>query len=207
MYKVEDFYSGKETARILKVSQQTLRLWSNSGKIEMYRTPGNVRKYNLTKYMQDNNLVMEEEEPEEEEKVEKLIIGYIRVSSQSQTDDLGRQRVELQSYYPGIEIIEDVGSGVHLTKRGIKKIVNLAIQGRIDKLIVLYKDRLTRFGYDLIEYLIQEYSNGEIVIVHKKENESPEEELSKDIINILNVYTAKLNGVGKYNNHKEAINK
>src|SRR5439155_13511550 len=100
--------------------------------------------------------------------------------------------------YPGHIIIEDIGSGIKLTKRGIMKIINLAIEGRIEEVVVLYKDRLARFSFDLIEELIKEYSNGKIIIVNQDEYIEPEEELVKDVIQVMNVFTAKMNGLRKY---------
>jgi len=90
-------------------------------------------------------------------------------------------------------MIEDIGSGLNLNKRGIRKIIKLAIDGKVNELVVLYKDRLTRFGYELIEDLIKEYSKGKIIIVNKKENQPPEEELAFDVLQ--NVYVAKMNGL------------
>ena len=57
----------------------------------------------------------------------------------------------MKKLYPKYEIIEDIGSGLNLNKRGIRKIINLSIQGKINNLVVAYKDRLTRFGFELIE--------------------------------------------------------
>ncbi len=101
--------------------------------------------------------------------------------------------------YPNNIIIEDIGSGLNLNKRGIKKIINLAIEGKINELIVAYRDRLTRFGYEMIEELIKKYSNGKITVLNEKDTLEPEEEIVKDIMSILNVYVAKMNGLRKYN--------
>lgn len=202
MNNLTGYFTGKEASEILKVHQNTLRNWANENKLEVYRTPGNKRMYNVGKFMKENNLISEQIIHEEIK--ERLIIGYVRVSTINQASDLQRQKEELLEFYPNIKIIEDIGSGLSLTKKGIKKIIDLAIEGKIENLIVLYKDRLARFGYDLIEYLITEYSNGKIIIVHEKENETTEEELVKDVMNILNVYTAKLNGIRKYNKNKKA---
>lgn len=202
MNNLTGYFTGKEASEILKVHQNTLRNWANENKLEVYRTPGNKRMYNVGKFMKENNLISEQIIHEEIK--ERLIIGYVRVSTINQASDLQRQKEELLEFYPNIKIIEDIGSGLSLTKKGIKKIIDLAIEGKIENLIVLYKDRLARFGYDLIEHLITEYSNGKIIIVHEKENETTEEELVKDVMNILNVYTAKLNGIRKYNKNKKA---
>ena len=104
--------------------------------------------------------------------------------------------------YPKHILIEDIGSGLNLNKRGIKKIINLAIEGKINEVVVAYKDRLTRFGFELIEELINKYSNGKIIILNHNDLIEPEEELVKDVMSILNVYVAKMNGLRKYNKGK-----
>lgn len=100
-------------------------------------------------------------------------------------------------------MIEDIGSGVNLNKRGIRKIISLAIEGRIEELVIAYKDRLARFGYELIEDLITTYSEGKIIIINKKKELKPEEELAFDVLQIMNVFTAKMNGLRKYNKNKK----
>ena len=81
-----------------------------------------------------------------------------------------------------------------------------AINGEIEELVIAYKDRLTRFGYEMIEWLISKYSNGKIIIINKTEEETPVEELTNDIVSIMNVYVAKVNGLRKYKTHiKEEI--
>ena len=102
--------------------------------------------------------------------------------------------------YKKYEIIEDIGSGINFNRKGLRKIIKLGIEGKINKLVVAYKDRLTRFGFDLIEDIIKEYSNGEIIIENEKEEKEPKEELVEDVLQILNVYTAKMNGLRKYKN-------
>ena len=72
--------------------------------------------------------------------------------------------------YPRYEIIEDIGSGLNLNKRGIKKIIKLGIEGKINELVIAYKDRLTRFGYELIEEIIKEYSKGKIIVINETKN-------------------------------------
>ena len=106
----------------------------------------------------------------------------------------------MKTKYPTYIIIEDIGSGLNLNKRGINKIIHLAIKGKINELVVAYKDRLTRFGFELIEELITKYSNGKISILYKSEEISQEEELVKDIMAIMNVYVAKINGLRRYKN-------
>ena len=102
------------------------------------------------------------------------------------------------SKYPDYIIIEDIGSGLNLNKRGIKKIIHLAIAGKVKELVIAYRDRLTRFGYELIEELITKYSQGKIIVLNENDKLEPEEELVKDVMSIMNVYVAKMNGLRKY---------
>ena len=78
------------------------------------------------------------------------------------------------------------------------RIVHLAIEGRVNEVVVVYKDRLTRFGYELIENLIERYSKGKITIMERKKNIEPREELMEDIMQMMNVFVARMNGLRKY---------
>lgn len=120
------------------------------------------------------------------------------MSSLGQKDDLERQIKLIHDKYPNKLIIKDIGSGMNFKRNGLKKIIKLAIEGKIKKLIIAYKDRLARFGFNLIENLIKEYSNGEIEILCEKDDLEPEEELLKDVMAIMNVFIAKMNGLRKY---------
>ena len=75
----------------------------------------------------------------------------------------------------------------------------MAIKGEIAEVVVVHKDRLCRFGYDLIEDLIIKYSNGKITIMKEVENKEPKEELVEDVLQIMNIFVAKMNGLRKYN--------
>ena len=101
------------------------------------------------------------------EKMKRIKICYARVSSIGQKEDLERQKNLLREKYPNHEIIEDIGSGINLTKKGIQKIIELGIEGKVEEIVVAHKDRLARFGYDLIEHIIKRYSGGKIIIINK----------------------------------------
>lgn len=200
MSNTDKYVGGKEASNILGVHQRTLYQWDKKGWIETIRTPGNKRLYNVGKYLQELQCEKIEEKKEicmeELDKMEgKLNLSYVRVSSRSQVNDLERQKEQLINHYPDHIIIEDIGSGVNLNKRGIRKIIKLAIEGKINELVIAYKDRLTRFGYELIEDLIKEYSNGKIIVLNKTDEIEPEEELVKDVLQIMNVFVAKMNGL------------
>lgn len=191
-----------EASKIIGVHPRTLYNWENKGLIQTKRTEGGMRLFNIEKYINekkcDNDIECIEKLNEINNSKNKLNILYARVSTPNQKDDLERQKNILKSKYPNYYLIQDIGSGMNLNKPGIKKIIHLAIEGRINKVIVVYKDRLARFGYELIEDLIKEYSNGEIIILNKEEDTNPEEEIMKDIMMVMNVYISKLNCLRKY---------
>ena len=117
---MEQYVGGKEASKILGVHQRTLYIWEDSGKIDTIRTPGGKRLYNVKKFLElnkkDSKLDVDLDSIEG-----KLKICYVRVSSVSQKDDLERQKNMMVSKYPSYIIIEDIGSGLNLNKRGIKK--------------------------------------------------------------------------------------
>jgi predicted site-specific integrase-resolvase len=205
------FMGSKEAVKILGIHPNTLYNWEKKGIIEVIRsTSTGKRFYNVDKYLKNQGLVCTSVEKEikcstieELEKKKRIKICYARVSSINQKNDLERQKEELKSKYPEHELIEDIGSGINLTKKGIQKIIELGIEGKIEELVVAHKDRLARFGYELIEHIIKKYSNGKIIIMNEKKDIEPEEEMVKDVLQIMNVFVAKMNGRRKYGNKKE----
>ena len=200
------FVSRKIALEKLGLSPMTLLKLEKNNQIEVIRTIGGQRKYNVDKYINENkkcstvkNELSSNKLNSESTDNSKLNICYIRVSTYGQKDDLSRQRNYMKNKYPGYKIIEDIGSGINFNRKGFRKIVNLAIAGKVDILVVAHKDRLTRFGFEFIEDLINEYSNGKIIVESNKlDKKEPKEELVEDVLQILNVYTAKMNGMRKY---------
>ncbi len=197
------YVKGSIASKLLNVHQRTLYQWEKKGWIETIRTKGKMRLYNVDKYLREININPKikcycDTDLDLIKENKKMDISYVRVSSNGQKDDLERQLSLVTSKYPNTIIIKDIGSGINLNRRGLRKIIKLAINGKINKLIVAYKDRLTRFGFNLIEDLIKDYSNGEIIILNKKDEIAPEEELVMDVLQIMNVFVAKMNGLRKY---------
>jgi predicted site-specific integrase-resolvase len=193
-------FGGKEASEKLGVHQRTLMEWDKKGLISVVRTPGNKRLYDVDKFLKEHNLKKDENIDNIEETNERLNICYVRVSTNGQKNDLERQKQILKEKYKDYIFIEDIGSGLNLNKKGIRRIINLAIKGKINKLVIAHKDRLVRFGYELIEDLIKDYSNGEIIILDKEDEnkKNPEEDLVHDVLQIMNVYVAKMNGLRRY---------
>lgn len=180
-------------------------------KIETMRnSPTGKRYYNVEKYLKEKGVICKMlnkkeikcSKIEDMEKEKRIKICYARVSSIGQKEDLERQKEVLKEKYPAHYLIEDIGSGINLTKRGLMKIIEFAIDGKIEELVIVHKDRLARFGYELIEILIKKYSNGKIIIINKEEEIEPEEEMVKDVLQIMNVFVAKMNGMRKYKKNK-----
>jgi len=199
---MDRFIKSKEVCEELKVHPRTLYQWEEKGWIETIRSKGGMRLYNIDKYKREININKKEikiyEEISENEIKDKMNIIYVRVSSNSQKDDLERQEQELSNKYKNHIVIKDIGSGINLNRKGLRKIIDLAIKGKINEVVIAYKDRLTRFGFDLIEDIIKTYSGGKIVVEHYNEDMTPEEEMVKDVLQIMNVFTAKMNGLRKY---------
>lgn len=125
-----------------------------------------------------------------------LTIGYCRVSTRQQKDDLETQVSNVKSYMIAkgyeFDIITDVGSSLNYSKKGLNKLLEMIINHEIERIVVLYKDRLVRFGFELIEYLCQLNSVELVVIDHNEK--SKEEELTDDLIQIVTVFSTRLYG-------------
>ena len=201
------YMGGKEASELLGVHQRTLYQWEEKGWIETIRTDGGKRMYNVEKYMKEKECKEDKkcikDVDELDKRKGKLKLCYVRVSSMGQKEDLERQKKLIREKYPNHTMIQDIGSGINLNKRGIQKIIDLGIEGKIEELVVAYKDRLARYGYELIEHIIEKYSKGKIIIINKKDDLEPEEELAFDVLQIMNVFVSKMNGLRKYKIKKE----
>lgn len=170
------------------MSAQTLRNWDKNGKLHPHHTSSNgYRYYSHEQLGQVINI---------KTNVDRKVIGYCRVSSNKQKDDLKRQIENMEVYLTSLEkpfeIITDIGSGINYKKKGLKELIKLITQNKVEKVVVLYKDRLVRFGFELIEYLTSLY-NCEIEIVDNTEK-SEQQELVEDLIQIITVFSCRLQG-------------
>ena len=197
----DNYVSGKEASKILGVHQRTLHTWDKKGLIKTIRSGGGDKRfYNVEEYLKDKTKINEVFEGEEVEEDARLKICYCRVSTHSQKDDLGRQIDVMKKLYPKHIFITDIASGINFKRKGLLRIIDLSIEGKIEELVIAYKDRLTRFGYEMIEHFVEKYSKGKIIVLNEKKDLDPEEELVGDVLQILNVFTAKMNGLRKYKN-------
>jgi predicted site-specific integrase-resolvase len=192
---MDKFITRKEVLNILGIHYHTLYEMVDRNEIETIKIK-NKSVYNLDKYLRNKGI---------NNKIRKNIC-YCRVSSNKQKEDLQRQIEYMKNKYPNHEIISDIGSSLNMNRKGLAKLIDMAINGEINELVIAYKDRLARFGYDMIENLIIKYSNGKIVTLNSDIEKTPSEEISEDILAIMNVYVAKINGLRKYKKQiKETI--
>jgi len=195
---MEKYISIQEVSIILGVTTTTLRRWDKSETLQSdYRTIGNHRRYKLSKILKLINPKTDED---------KITLCYSRVSSYDQKEDLKRQSAKLLEYcdeknLKNIELIEDLGSGLNFKKKGLKKLIKLIISSKISKLIITHKDRLLRFGSDLLINLAKEFDI-ETVILNEKVL-TFEQELSQDVLEIITVFSAKIYGSRSHKNKKK----
>lgn len=170
------------------MSAQTLRNWDKNGKLHPHHTSTNgYRYYSHEQLNQVMNVTPN---------LNRITIGYCRVSSHNQKDDLERQIENIKLYLTAkgqpFEIISDIGSGINCKKKGLQELIKRITQNQVEKVVVLYKDRLLRFGFELIEYIASLY-NCEIEIIDNTEK-SEQQELLEDLVQIITVFSCKLQG-------------
>lgn len=186
-----------EAAKVLGVSIPTLRRWEATGKIAAEHTTGGHRRYDLTKLRPELFRAAEKEA--------RRTVAYARVSSHDQKDDLERQKQVLELYCARqgwtFEVIADLGSGMNYHKKGLKRLLNDVVEGRIGRLVISHKDRLLRFGAELV-FAICEAKDVEVVILNQGEDTTFEEDLAKDVLEIIDVFSARLYGSRSHKNQR-----
>uniref|UniRef100_A0A146MCH0 Putative resolvase R771 n=1 Tax=Lygus hesperus TaxID=30085 RepID=A0A146MCH0_LYGHE len=184
------YVSGAAIKRQYNISTQSLHRWCNDGKIQSTRTPGGNRLYSSA------NVARLFGADASQLSSQKKKVCYARVSSDHQKEDLERQISALKQLYPDHEIIQDVGSGLNFKRRGFNSLLDRVRGGEIEEIVVMYKDRLCRFGYELVKFI---YKKASCRIVVHNATDKPEsddtQELSEDLLSIVTVFVARNNGL------------
>jgi len=175
------------------VTQTTIRNWERSGKIKPERTKGGHRRFDdadLAKIVPP----------------ERTSVCYARVSTKNKSNDLERQKQVLELYAAAkgytFKIIEDIGSGLNYNKKGLVQLIDLIEMNAVDNLIITHKDRLLRFGSDIIFKLCQIH-NVNVEIINKDDEKTDyNKELVEDVLSIITVFSAKLYGSRSNKNKK-----
>ncbi|MEK0177983.1 MAG: IS607 family transposase [Microcoleus anatoxicus] len=182
------YVTPREAANALGVNPRTLARWSEDGLIKTIKTEAGQRRYDIAEYLKQKSGTTELARPS--------TVLYARVSTSSQRDDLKRQTEALTTSYPGSEVITEIGSGLNFRRRKLNTILERIISGDIQCLVVAHKDRLARFGFELIEWLCEKFDCKVVVLYQQKY--SPETELVQDMLSVVHCFSSRLYGLRKY---------
>jgi predicted site-specific integrase-resolvase len=191
-----EYLPSKEIRDKFHISYTTLKRWAEQGKVSCILTPGGNRRYKAT----DIARMFPEAETQI---INKTGYCYARVSSDGQKDDLTRQIEYLKQQKPNFVIIKDIGSGVNFNRPGFKRLLELVNSGKVSEIAIAHKDRLCRFGYEIVEW-IAEKAGVKIVVLSQGEDHipNPQQELSKDLLTITNHFVARNNGMRSAENRR-----
>jgi len=193
------FKNAKHFENKYQISKSTLRNWANQGKIEFLRMPGGKRKYSeesINRVLNNNNEVPAKEE--------KKTILYTRVSSSKQKEDLERQIEDLKRDYPNGTVIKDIDSGVNFKRKGLQTLLEQCLQGLVSTVIIKHRDRLTRFGFEMFQFIFTNLGIKLVVLNKSKEfGEDRDNELAEDLLSITTLFVASHHGKRATENRKK----
>lgn len=188
-----------DAAKKLGVSVKTVRRWAEAGKLRFERSPTGHRRF----YLADIKRITPRDFNQLEDRI---TINYARVSSNDQKEDLTRQRQLLEAFSSAngwqFETISDLGSGLDYNKKGLQKLLKRIMQGDVGRLVLTHKDRLLRFGSEIVFAMCEEFET-EVVIINKSIEETTfEQELVTDMIELITVFSARLYSSRSHKNKK-----
>lgn len=186
----------REASSITGIEEQTLRKLADKEILPCYKTPAGQRMFNRASLeaMCNTNHTLSTE------KRIKLNFIYARVSSKKQLDDLSRQIEFIKTRkpeYASYTIISDVASGINFKRKGLNSILDSCLQNTIGEVIVAHRDRLSRFGFDLINIIVTK-SGGTITVIDDQRDKSSEQELSEDLLSIIHIFSCRQMGKRSY---------
>jgi predicted site-specific integrase-resolvase len=184
------FISIREAVAITGLCNQTLRKLADQNKIKTYKTMSGQRKFDKKSLQEMCNPSVVVSTNEDNTKQNFI---YTRVSSKNQLDDISRQIEFIKTKnteYNLYTIISDIGSGINFKRKGLSTILECCMKQNIGNIVITHKDRLSRFGFDLIDIIVQK-SGGKIIIIDDEKNKSTEQELSEDLLSIVHIYSCK----------------
>jgi putative resolvase len=179
-----------EFAELISRTEQTLRNWDKSGKLKPHHVSDGGHRYYSQHQLNHFWGIREDLQPK------RKTIGYCRVSSIKQKEDLARQVDQVKMFMIAkgytFEIIEDIGSGINYSKKGLSALVELILSNQVERVVILYKDRLIRFGFELIESICQ--NHGVVIEVIDQTPKMGEQEFVEDLIQIVSDFSFKQQG-------------
>lgn len=199
MKKESKLLSTSKACRVLGICQATIRTWADEGKIKTVRTAGGHRRYdvddfNLQEHLPRPNVIDNLSSKREATTSQEKGAIYCRVSSHKQQDDLHRQIQYMQQAYPDYQVYQDICSGLKYKRKGLTRLLVDLEKGDIKHVVVAHKDRLARFGVELIEWFISRA--GARLVVLDESVLPPNEELVSDLM--VHVFSCRANGKRRY---------
>jgi putative resolvase len=204
----KNFISISNASLFSGLSPQTLRKMADEKKIRCFKTPGGQRRFDKQSLSQLCHPDLSNENPENVVIPKKNFL-YARVSTKKQMDDLSRQIEFLRKpEFIDYVLIQDVASGINFKRKGLQTILDACLQGVIGNVVVAHRDRLCRFGFELIEIIIQK-AGGSIQVLDSTGNKSTSNELSEDLMSIIHIYNCREMGKRSYSSriNREKDNK
>ena len=176
------YITSKNACEHFGIHANTLRKWADAGKISHIRSPSGQRLYDVSSVGRKIDT--------------RTKICYARVSSASQKEDLERQVLFLKQKYPDYEVVTDVGSGLNFKRKGFRRVLESVLSNSVSEIVVAHRDRLCRFGFELVQWICDK-SDTKLVVLEQT-SLSPTEELTKDLLSIIHVFSCRLYGLRKY---------
>jgi predicted site-specific integrase-resolvase len=199
----DEFVPARVMSKMVGLKYQTALKLAESVGFRTFTTPSGQKRYHkrsIDDYINEHSNVKEILPIEEKHNV-----VYCRVSTKKQSADLQRQVDYAKSLYPSFEVITDIASGINWKRKGLDTILEYTMQRNLGELVVFHKDRLSRFGFDLLKKIIT-LSGGKVTVHNDKEEtkyESTNGELAEDIMSIIHVYSCREMGKRRHKNKDE----
>ena len=194
---MKEYYKTGELAKMIGKQTRTVQSYCIRGDINSIIIPSGKRiisRDEVIKYLRKSNLLYEDDN--------KIDLVYARVSTNKQKNrgDLDRQieyiTKEIITKNPkDLKIFSEVGSGLNDDRKELKKVLNMVMNDEVDRIFILYKDRLTRFGFNYLEQVCNKHNTKIIILLNEIQEESIQEELAEDIISIIHSFSDKLYGM------------
>lgn len=180
-------YKTREAIKLTGLHGNTLRKYADTGVIKSIRLPSGQRLFDVDAFLGNGR--------------NKTVVCYCRVSSTKQRDDLERQSARMRELYPEAEVVQEVGSGLNFKRKQLLALLERAMRGEQLTLVVAHRDRLARFGFQLVDFIIRQ-SGGQILVLDEATG-SPEQELTQDLLSILHHFSCRMHGARSHKRHKE----
>ena len=194
-------YTAGEVAKLLGVHIKTVQGWDRDGLITFNRTHTNRRVINrdeLIRLLNDRGMLFNDET------TQKIDVIYARVSSHEQKvkGDLDRQVSFLAQEVKDLKnplVLSEVGSGLNDKRKKLHQLLDMVMQGKVDRVFVTYRDRLTRFGFNYLEKICNYHNTKIIVVKDITKEKSVQEELTEDMMALIASFSGKLYGMRSKN--------